>query len=47
MDATRRLKFITADVFTTQAYGGNPLAVVLDGRGLSTAQMQKIANEFN
>jgi trans-2,3-dihydro-3-hydroxyanthranilate isomerase len=47
MDDTRRLKFITTDVFTTQAYGGNPLAVVLDGRGLSKAQMQKIANEFN
>jgi len=47
MDDARRLKFVTADVFTTQAYGGNPLAVVLDGRGLSTAQMQAIAREFN
>lgn len=47
MDAARRLNFVTADVFTAQAYGGNPLAVVLDGRGLSNAQMQAVAKEFN
>jgi len=28
-------------------FGGNPLAVVLDAAGLSTAQMQAIALEFN
>src|SRR6185312_15994599 len=28
-------------------FGGNPLAVVLDAQGLSTAQMQAIAIEFN
>jgi len=44
---TERLRFITADVFTTAAFGGNPLAVVLDGRGLSDAQMQAVAREFN
>jgi trans-2,3-dihydro-3-hydroxyanthranilate isomerase len=35
------------DVFTDRAFGGNPLAVVLDAGGLSTAQMQAIASEFN
>lgn len=40
-------RYVTADVFTTQIFGGNPLAVVLDAEGLSTAQMQSIALEFN
>ncbi|MFL6520356.1 MAG: PhzF family phenazine biosynthesis protein [Chthoniobacterales bacterium] len=35
------------DVFTDRAFGGNPLAVFLDGRGLSDALMQAIAKEFN
>ncbi|MDR7947823.1 PhzF family phenazine biosynthesis protein [Achromobacter aegrifaciens] len=42
-----RYRYVTADVFTSQAYGGNPLAVVFDAQGLSTAQMQRIAREFN
>jgi trans-2,3-dihydro-3-hydroxyanthranilate isomerase len=40
-------RYITVDVFTDRAFGGNPLAVVLDAGGLSTAQMQSIASEFN
>ena len=40
-------RYITVDVFTDRAFGGNPLAVVLDAKGLSTAQMQAIAIEFN
>jgi trans-2,3-dihydro-3-hydroxyanthranilate isomerase len=40
-------RYITVDVFTDRAFGGNPLAVVLDAEGLSTAQMQAIASEFN
>lgn len=40
-------RYITVDVFTDRAFGGNPLAVVLDAEGLSTAQMQAIACEFN
>jgi trans-2,3-dihydro-3-hydroxyanthranilate isomerase len=40
-------RYITCDVFTDRAFGGNPLAVVLDAGGLSTAQMQAIACEFN
>ncbi len=40
-------RYITVDVFTDRAFGGNPLAVVLDSGGLSIAQMQSIASEFN
>jgi trans-2,3-dihydro-3-hydroxyanthranilate isomerase len=40
-------RYITVDVFTDRAFGGNPLAVVLDAEGLSTEQMQAIATEFN
>lgn len=40
-------RYMTADVFTLQMFGGNPLAVVLDAAGLSTAQMQALALEFN
>src|SRR5664280_1505606 len=40
-------RYITVDVFTDRAFGGNPLAVMLDAGGLSTAQMQAIATEFN
>jgi len=40
-------RYITVDVFTDRAFGGNPLAVVLDADGLSTEQMQAIATEFN
>ncbi len=42
-----RRRFITADVFTDQPFGGNPLAVLPDARGLSTDQMQRLAREFN
>jgi trans-2,3-dihydro-3-hydroxyanthranilate isomerase len=40
-------RYITTDVFTDRPFGGNPLAVILDAGGLSTAQMQAIACEFN
>ena len=39
--------FETVDVFTNQRFGGNPLAVLPDARGLTDAQMQAIAREFN
>src|ERR1700689_1611837 len=41
------LAYRLVDVFTDQAYAGNPLAVVLEGDDLTTEQMQKIAAEFN
>jgi trans-2,3-dihydro-3-hydroxyanthranilate isomerase len=46
-EATMQRRYITVDVFTDRPFGGNPLAVVLDAGGLSTAQMQAIAAEFN
>jgi trans-2,3-dihydro-3-hydroxyanthranilate isomerase len=42
-----KLDFVTVDVFTDRRFGGNPLAVIPDARGLSTEQMQAIAAEFN
>ena len=42
-----KLAFVTLDVFTDRAFGGNPLAVVLDADALNGRQMQTIAREFN
>src|SRR5690348_16500776 len=39
--------FVTVDVFTDRRFGGNPLAVFPDARGLSDQQMQSLAAEFN
>ena len=39
--------FVTLDVFTDQRFGGNQLAVFPDARGLSDAEMQALATEFN
>jgi trans-2,3-dihydro-3-hydroxyanthranilate isomerase len=39
--------FVTLDVFTDRMFGGNPLAVIPDAKGLNTEQMQQIAREFN
>jgi trans-2,3-dihydro-3-hydroxyanthranilate isomerase len=43
----RRLHYHRLDVFTDRAFGGNPLAVFTNGRGLATETMQAIAKEFN
>jgi trans-2,3-dihydro-3-hydroxyanthranilate isomerase len=43
----RAYSFVTVDVFTTQRFGGNPLAVFPDARGLSDVEMQALAAEFN
>jgi trans-2,3-dihydro-3-hydroxyanthranilate isomerase len=40
-------RFHIVDVFTPSAFAGNTLAVLPDARGLTTAQMQAIAREFN
>src|SRR5271163_2793435 len=40
-------EFVTVDVFTDRRFGGNPLAVIPNAEGLSAAQMQSIAGEFN
>ena len=39
--------FKQVDVFTIRPYAGNPVAVVLDGEGLETAQMQRFAHWTN
>ena len=43
----RSRPFHQVDVFASQAYRGNPLAVVLDAQGLDTATMQHFANWTN
>jgi trans-2,3-dihydro-3-hydroxyanthranilate isomerase len=43
----RRLHYHLVDVFTDRAFGGNPLAVCTNGRGVETETMQAIAKEFN
>jgi trans-2,3-dihydro-3-hydroxyanthranilate isomerase len=40
-------RFHTLDVFTSNRFEGNPLAVVTDGDGLSNDVMQTIAREMN
>ena len=42
-----RRPFHQVDVFTSEPYLGNPVAVVLDAAGLSRAQMQRFANWMN
>lgn len=44
---TRTLNYETLDVFARARFEGNPLAVVHDAEGLTTAQMQTLAAEFN
>jgi trans-2,3-dihydro-3-hydroxyanthranilate isomerase len=41
------LEYYVADVFSREAFAGNPLAVVMNTVGLSSEQMQAIAKEFN
>jgi trans-2,3-dihydro-3-hydroxyanthranilate isomerase len=40
-------QFETVDVFTSQRFGGNPLAVFPEASGLTDQQMQQLATEFN
>lgn len=44
---TRRLAMAQWDVFSSRPLEGNSLAVFLDGRGLTDAEMQSIAREMN
>ena len=41
------LNYLTLDVFTTQKFGGNQVAVIPDARGLDSETMQRITAEFN
>ncbi len=41
------MDYAVYDVFIDTPFGGNPLAVVFDAKGLSTEQMFQITREFN
>lgn len=43
----RTFAFETVDVFTTQRFGGNPLAVFPEASGLTDGEMQQLAAECN
>ena len=43
----RRLSMTQWDVFSSRPLEGNSLAVILDARGLTDAEMQSIAKEMN
>ena len=43
----RKLHYHRVDVFTDRVFGGNPLAVFTNGRGVAPETMQAIAKEFN
>ena len=42
-----RYRYVLVDVFTDRPFGGNPLAVFPDARGIDAKTMQLIAKEFN
>lgn len=42
-----RFRFLTADVFTDQPFGGNQLAVFPDARNIPDERLQAVAREFN
>jgi trans-2,3-dihydro-3-hydroxyanthranilate isomerase len=44
---SRSYRYLHYDVFTDHLFGGNQLAVFLDGRGLTDDTMQAIAKEMN
>jgi trans-2,3-dihydro-3-hydroxyanthranilate isomerase len=44
---TAEYAFVTLDVFTNQRFGGNPLVVFPDARGMDTSTMQALSREFN
>lgn len=45
-DRVRSLRYVTADVFTSAVFTGNPLAMVFNAEGLPTETLQNIAKEF-
>ena len=46
MGEQRTLNFYQADVFTTQPFGGNPVAVFPEADGLKDDELQQIAREM-
>lgn len=47
MSTPRQVPFRQVDVFTRRPFYGNPVAVILDGAGLTTDDMQQIAQWTN
>ncbi len=47
MNHKKRYSFVQVDVFSSQPFAGNSLAVLTDAHGLSDAEMQAIAREMN
>ena len=45
--ARKRCEYVRVDVFSTKPFGGNPLAVFPDARGLTSRDMQLLAKEMN
>lgn len=43
----KEYRFVQVDVFTSQPFGGNPLAVFPQAEGLSSQEMQQLALEMN
>jgi trans-2,3-dihydro-3-hydroxyanthranilate isomerase len=43
----KNYRFIQVDVFTDRPFGGNPLAVFPEAEGLTTEEMQQLAQEMN
>lgn len=43
----KKTPYVIADVFTDRQFGGNQLAVFVDGRGLDSKTMQDLAREMN
>ena len=43
----KEYRFIQVDVFTDRPFGGNPLAVFPEAEGLTTEEMQRLAQEMN
>jgi trans-2,3-dihydro-3-hydroxyanthranilate isomerase len=43
----RTIRFVTTDVFTSEPFTGNQLAVCFGAEGLSTERLQAITREFN
>lgn len=43
----RKLRYVLVDVFTDKLFGGNQLAVFLNGRGIPDGTMARIARELN
>jgi len=43
----KKARYVRVDVFATRPFGGNPLAVFPDARGLTPKEMQLLAKEMN